>query len=224
MDELKKALIRFSLSLNEIYVLVGNMENLIEHSKKEFKQKGIRSVQSQEGDSPLEEEVYTYGGYWSYIFEDVFDQFHVFLPYRMRSSVLLTIFGMFEGEMDSLATLMLKKKEMPFALNNFMDKGIVRSYRCIRKLLNMTHCQEWNEFNIIINLRNIAAHNNSLIMRKDFGKENHLDQLISNKIIINTEVYGDGNDNFIFTEQSLFEVHCLMNKLFQKIRKEIEVN
>lgn len=224
MDDLKKALISFSLCMNHVEVLVGQMEMLIRHSGKEFENKGIRRTQFCEPEeSPLEQEIYTYGGYWSYSPEYIIDQFTVFVPYRMRSSVLLTIFGMLEGEMDSVAALMLKKKEMPFSLNNFTEKGIHRSYLCIRKLLGIQHCQEWNDFMPIIKLRNIAAHNNKLMEKKDFVKENHLDQLISKNILLGTDGYGEAVSGFIFTGEGMFEIYHHMNKLLERIRKEVEL-
>lgn len=223
MDELKKALINFSLCLNQIELLIGQLEILIDQSRRDFHENGIRTIQYQEGESPLEEEIHTYMNYWSYSFEDVYDQFNVLVPHRLRSSVLLVIYGMFESEFDNLATIVLRKSGLPFSLQDFKNKGLTRSFSCIKKLINKEHVQEWNNFSPIIKLRNIAAHNNRLIKLTDFEKkDNIIKLLIKEKILTITDVYGSQTHDFIFTKHTLPAIKECMEQLYLKISVELK--
>ncbi len=161
MDMLEASLNRFFHNLCIMEGLIEETEAVIVKSLHDFDTTGPR-ICSFDHDFGSDE-YYSYRGHTSYVFDDVITSYKTLMPGRLRASTFLTMFGMFECEMDALTAAVLKFKGQIWGLKDFRQKGLERCNDILKKLLNMQHSESRNKIVQIIRLRNICAHNNRCI-------------------------------------------------------------
>ncbi|NDJ57648.1 hypothetical protein GWD52_11715 [Enterobacteriaceae bacterium 4M9] len=165
MKELEASLNRFFHHLCIMEGLIEETESVILKSLHDFDRKGPR-ICSFDHDFGSDE-YYSFRGHTSYDFEEVMISYKTLMPGRMRASTFLTIFGMFECEMDALTVAVLKFKDQIWGLKDFKQQGLERCNHILKKLLSIKHSATRDKVMQISKLRNICTHSNRCVENKD---------------------------------------------------------
>ncbi|MFI7953104.1 hypothetical protein ACIEGP_25205 [Citrobacter freundii] len=203
------------VSLNRIYQsfwimegLIEETESLINKSLRDFEKSGPR-ICSYDHDFGSDE-YYKFRGFASYNFDEVVENYATLMPSRLRASAFLTMFGMFECNIESLTQAILKFNDQIWRVSDFNQKGLERCNLILKKLLPITHSESRNLISCIVKLRNLCAHNNRYVS-DHILKDGNIKRLISESGCIDTKRL-NGEHELIFKRNSLhFILECFIN-------------
>ncbi|EKM5717656.1 hypothetical protein WIC93_06435 [Enterobacter cloacae] len=164
---LKFPVFDFSLTFNIIETLIIQSESSIEKAIAEYKEKGpeeyVIDISPEEG---LYQSIDYYMGLDSSSV-DLDDMFLEYYPSVFRRSVFLTIFGMFEHEIEKFCNNFARKHQTPINISDLKGSGFERSHLFIKKLLGMKTSPHYSTIRKITKLRNSCAHNDAKYIEND---------------------------------------------------------
>ncbi|HBN5546077.1 TPA: hypothetical protein L3F84_004337 [Enterobacter cloacae] len=164
---LKFPVFDFSLTFNIIETLIIQSESSIEKAIAEYKEKGpeeyVIDISPEEG---LYQSIDYYMGLDSSSV-DLDDMFLEYYPSVFRRSVFLTIFGMFEHEIEKFCNNFARKHQTPINISDLKGSGFERSHLFIKKLLGMKTSPHYSTIRKITKLRNSYAHNDAKYIEND---------------------------------------------------------
>ncbi|HEM8626214.1 TPA: hypothetical protein U2Q57_000891 [Citrobacter farmeri] len=157
----------FSLTFDIIETLIIQSESSIEKAITEYKEKGpeeyVIDISPEEG---LYQSIDYYMGLDSSSV-DLDDMFLEYYPSVFRRSVFLTIFGMFEHEIEKFCNNFARKHQTPINISDLKGSGFERSHLFIKKLVGMKTSPHYSTIRKITKLRNSCAHNDAKYIEND---------------------------------------------------------
>lgn len=157
----------FSLTFDIIETLIIQSESSIEKAITEYKEKGpeeyVIDISPEEG---LYQSIDYYMGLDSSSVE-LDDMFLEYYPSVFRRSAFLTIFGMFEHEIEKFCNNFARKHQTPINISDLKGSGFERSHLFIKKLLGMKTSPHYSTIRKITKLRNSCAHNDAKYIEND---------------------------------------------------------
>ena len=99
--------------------------------------------------------------------------FKDYFPSLQRRSALLSIFSLFENELNKLCYLYMAEKSITIDLSDLKGSGVVRAVEYLSKVVEInTHksSREWQEIKSIQKLRNVIAHQDGKLYDRQGGK------------------------------------------------------
>ncbi|ENE3235851.1 hypothetical protein ABNA11_004876, partial [Escherichia coli] len=157
----------FSLTFDIIETLITQSESSIEKAITEYNEKGpeeyIIHVSPEEG---IYQSTSFYMGLESSSV-DLDDMFLMYYPSLFRRSVFLTIFGMFEHEIEKFCNNFARRHQTPIKISDLKGSGFERSHLFIKKLLGMGVSPHYSTIKKITRLRNSCAHNDAKYIEND---------------------------------------------------------
>ncbi|WP_148250630.1 hypothetical protein [Raoultella terrigena] len=157
----------FSLTFDIIEVLITQSESSIEKGIAEYKEKGpeeyVIDISPEEG---LYQSIDHYMGLDSSSV-DLDEMFLEYYPSVFRRSVFLTIFGMFEHEIEKFCNNFANRHHTPINISDLKGSGFERSHLFIKKLLEMKVSTHYPTIKKITKLRNSCAHNDAKYIEND---------------------------------------------------------
>ncbi|MDU4355694.1 hypothetical protein PO654_24315 [Phytobacter diazotrophicus] len=157
----------FSLTFDIIETLITQCESSIEKGIAEYKEKGPEEYAI---DISPEEEPYHSIDYYMGLDSSSVDLDEMFLEYYpsvFRRSVFLTIFGMFEHEIEKFCNNFASRHQTPINISDLKGSGFERSHLFIKKLLGMRVTTHYTTIKKITKLRNSCAHNDAKYIEND---------------------------------------------------------
>lgn len=163
----------FSLTFDIIETLITQSESSIEKGIAEYKEKGpeeyVIDISPEEG---LYQSIDHYMGLDSSLV-DLDEMFLEYYPSVFRRSVFLTIFGMFEHEIEKFCNNFSNRHQTPINLSDLKGSGFERSHLFIKKLIGMNSTAHYPAIRKITKLRNSCAHNDAKYIEND-GQDSKL--------------------------------------------------
>ncbi|EOL9016038.1 hypothetical protein ACM917_001261 [Cronobacter sakazakii] len=157
----------FSLTFEIIETLILQSESSINKGITEYKEKGpeeyVIDISPEEG---LYQSIDYYMGLDSSSV-DLDEMFLEYYPSIFRRSVFLTIFGMFEHEIEKFCNNFARKHQTPINISDLKGSGFERSHLFIKKLLGMKTSTHYSTIKKITKLRNSCAHNDAKYIEND---------------------------------------------------------
>jgi len=157
----------FSLTFDIIEVLIKQSELSIEKGIAEYKQKGPEEYVI---DISPEDGIYQSIDYYMGLDSSSVNLDEMFLEYYpsvFRRSVFLTIFGIFEHEIEKLCNNFANRHQTPINISDLKGSGLERSHLFIKKLLGMRATTYYPTIKKITKLRNSCAHNDAKYIEND---------------------------------------------------------
>lgn len=157
----------FSLTFDIIEALITQSESSIKKGITEYKEKGpeeyVIGISPEEG---LYQTIDHYMGLDSSAV-DLDEMFLEYYPSVFRRSVFLTIFGMFEHEIEKFCNNFANRHHTPINISDLKGSGFERSHLFIKKLLEMKVSTHYPTIKKITKLRNSCAHNDAKYIEND---------------------------------------------------------
>lgn len=157
----------FSLTFDIIEALITQSESSIEKGIAEYKEKGpqeyVIDISPEEG---LYQSIDHYMGLDSSSV-DLDEMFLEYYPSVFRRSVFLTIFGMFEHEIEKFCNNFANRHHTPVNISDLKGSGFERSHLFIKKILEMRVTTHYPTIKKITKLRNSCAHNDAKYIEND---------------------------------------------------------
>jgi hypothetical protein len=169
-----------------------------------------RSKRSEDGHQGLDDTA------WD--LENIFEEY---FPSLQRRSALLTLWGVFEHNLDQLCLLYQSEKGFALSFSDLSGKGIDRSTSYLEKvagLAGLKVSQEWNRIKMVQRIRNVIAHDDGRL-RDHQGKS-------KNEIVADMKKLGflQGEDEIVVAEGFLSEVIDGCDKYFRLIENAIHAS
>lgn len=164
---LKVPVFDFALTFDIIEALITQSESSIEKGIAEYKEKGPEEYVI---DISPEEGLYQSIGHYMGLDSSSVDLDEMFLEYypsMFRRSVFLTIFGMFEHEIEKFCNNFANRHHTPIKISDLKGSGFERSHLFIKKLLEMRVTTHYPTIKKITKLRNSCAHNDAKYIEND---------------------------------------------------------
>lgn len=132
------------------------------------------------------------------------------------SSLLLKSYGEFEKKFDELCYLVKNIKIIPLSPSDLRDKGVFCSKKYLEVVADISLSiseDKWEEFRMTNKIRNILAHNNSVLLRKQDG--NYADTNLADYIRNTKYVSISKDDQILISVEFLKKSYNLLyNMLF----------
>ena len=157
----------FTVTFDIIETLIRQSESSIEKGIAEYKEKGpeeyVIDISPEEG---LYQSIEHYMGLDSSSV-DLDDMFLEYYPSVFRRSVFLTIFGIFEHEIEKFCNSFASRHEIPIKIADLKGSGLERSHLFIKKMIGMKTAAHYSSIKKITRLRNSCAHNDARYIEND---------------------------------------------------------
>lgn len=157
----------FSLTFEIINTLIIHSESFIDKGITEYKDKGPEEYVI---DISPDEGYYNSIDYYMGLDSSSVDLDEMFIDYYpsvFRRSVFLTIFGMFEHEIEKFCKNFANKHRIPINITDLKGSGFERSHLFIQKIVGMETTSQYNNIKKITKLRNSCAHNDARYVEND---------------------------------------------------------
>lgn len=171
-------------------------------------------------DHGVSEEYYSYKEYYNRNFEDIDEMYMYTLPYLMRRSAFLTIYGMFEYNISKYCTTLIESIKFPLKLSDLARGTIEKSDVFLTKIIGMKKINNRDNDNLksITQIRHLFTHMDGVVSPEDKKIKSAIEKLskITDKNIISTENNSVSlGDNFLLFSISVIE------KYFNEIERSV---
>lgn len=189
----------FSLTFDIIEALITQSESSIEKGIADYKEKGpqeyVIDISPEEG---LYQSIDHYMGLDSSSV-DLDEMFLEYYPSVFRRSVFLTIFGMFEHEIEKFCNNFANRHHTPVNISDLKGSGFERSHLFIKKLLEMRVTTHYPTIKKITKLRNSCAHNDA----KHIENDGQSSKLIIELMNANPDIFKKDGNQVLFMNGAL---------------------
>ncbi len=155
-----------------------------------------------------------YGGIW-----DLHTIFTKQFPNLQRRSTLITLFGLFENELDELCRFIREKQNLTVELKDITDSGIERSTRFLSKVAGLKRVKEtryWSKIKDIQKIRNLVVHSDGRLTDANGNPKK------TEESIIKTTDYLNGVHNVIIEKGFLKYVIQTFDSYFSHLDTQIK--
>lgn len=168
----------FSLTFDIIETLITHSESSIAKGIAEYKDKGpeeyIIEISPEDG---IYQSIDHYMGLTSSSL-DLDEMFLEYYPSIFRRSVFLTIFGIFEHEIEKFCNNFANRHHSPINVSDLKGSGFERSHLFIKKMIGMKSTSHYSNIKKITKLRNSCAHNDAKYSENDGQNIKNIIELI----------------------------------------------
>lgn len=208
----------FSLTFDIIEALIMQSESSIEKGIAEYKEKGpeeyVIDISPEEG---LYQSIDHYMGLDSSSV-DLDEMFLEYYPSVFRRSVFLTIFGMFEHEIEKFCNNFANRHQTLIKISDLKGNGFERSHLFIKKLLEMRVTTHYPTIRKITKLRNSCAHNDAKYIEND-GQNS---KLIIELMDANPDIFRKDGKQVLFMSGALTMVLNAFKSYLTDVEQAVE--